>query len=153
MISCSHELEEDEMRYNTLSEYDEEIKRIDEILDNFEEYIENYPEDAGFKPTRMSLMYLREELKKERTDMRELQEEHSIHSRNEIIQVLDKVNTQYGSDLKLRTMNIITTPNLGGLPDEDKDKLIKLDAGPVYFNYVFDVENIMPILKKRVEYE
>ena len=153
MISCSHELEEDEMRYNTLSEYDEEIKRIDEILDNFEEYIENYPEDAGFKPTRMSLMYLREELKKERTDMRELQEEHSIHSRNEIIQVLDKVNTQYGSDLKLRTMNIITTPNLGGLPDEDKDKLIKLDAGPVYFNYVFDVEDIMPILKKRVEYE
>lgn len=85
--------------------------------------------------------------------MRELQEEHSIHSRNEIIQVLDKVNTQYGSDLKLRTMNIITTPNLGGLPDEDMDKLIKLDADPVYFNYVFDVEDIMPILKKRVEYE
>lgn len=25
MISCSHELEEDEMRYDTLSEYDEEI--------------------------------------------------------------------------------------------------------------------------------
>lgn len=64
MISCSYELEKDEMRYNTLSEYDEEIKRIDEILDNFEEYIENYPEDAGFKPTRMSLMYLHEELKK-----------------------------------------------------------------------------------------
>ena len=41
----------------------------------------------------MSLMYLREELKKERTDMRELQEEHSIYSRNEIIQVLDEVNT------------------------------------------------------------
>lgn len=40
-----------------------------------------------------------------------------------------------------------------GLPDEDMAKLIKLDAGPVYFNYVFDVEDIMPILKKRVEYE
>ena len=153
MISCSHELEEDEMRYNTLSEYDDEIKRIDEILDNFEEYIENYPEDAGFKPTRMSLMYLREELKKERTDMRELQEEHSIYSRNEIIQVLDEVNTQYGLNFKLKTRNIITTPNLGDLPDEDMAKLIKLDACPMYFNYVFDVEDIMPILKKRVEYE
>ena len=98
-------------------------------------------------------MYLREELKKERTDMRELQEEHSMHSRNEIIEVLDEVNTQYGSNFKLKTRNIITTPNLGGLPDEDMAKLIKLDACPVYFNYVFDVEDIMPILKKRVEYE
>lgn len=141
------------MRFKTVADYDNEIKRIDEILDNFEEYIENYPEDAGFKPTRMSLMYLREELKKERTDMRELQEEHSIYSRNEIIQVLDEVNTQYGLNFKLKTRNIITTPNLGGLPDEDMAKLIKLDACPVYFNYVFDVEDIMPILKKRVEYE
>ena len=98
-------------------------------------------------------MYLREELKKERTDMRELQEEHSIYSRNEIIQVLDEVNTQYGLNFKLKTRNIITTPNLGDLPDEDMAKLIKLDACPVYFNYVFDVEDIMPILKKRVEYE
>lgn len=85
--------------------------------------------------------------------MRELQEEHSMHSRNEIIEILDEVNTQYGSNFKLKTRNIITTPNLGGLPDEDMSKLIKLDACPVYFNYVFDVEDIMPILKKRVEYE
>ena len=85
--------------------------------------------------------------------MRELQEKHSMHSRNEIIEVLDEVNTQYGSNFKLKTRNIITTPNLGGLPDEDMAKLIKLDACPVYFNYVFDVEDIMPILKKRVEYD
>lgn len=85
--------------------------------------------------------------------MRELQEKHSMHSRNEIIEVLDEVNTQYGSNFKLKTRNIITTPNLGGLPDEDMVKLIKLDACPVYFNYVFDVEDIMPILKKRVEYD
>lgn len=141
------------MRFRTADRYDTVIKRIDEILDNFEEYIENYPEDTGFKPTRMSLMYLREELKKERADMRELQEEHSMHSRNEIIEVLDEVNTQYGSNFKLKTRNIITTPNLGGLPDEDMSKLIKLDVCSVYFNYVFDVEDIMPILKKRVEYE
>lgn len=43
MISCSYELEKDELRYNTLSEYDEEIKRIDGILDNFKEYINNFP--------------------------------------------------------------------------------------------------------------
>lgn len=85
--------------------------------------------------------------------MRELQEKHSMHSRNEIIEVLDEVKTQYGSNFKLKTRNIITTPNLEGLPDEDIAKLIKLDACPVYFNYVFDVEDIMPILKKRVEYE
>ena len=60
--------------------------------------------------------------------MRELQEEHSMHSRNEIIEVLDEVNAQYRSNFKLKTRNIITAPNLGNLPDEDMSKLIKLDA-------------------------
>ena len=69
MISCSHELEEDEMRYNTLSEYDEEIKRIDEILDNFKEYINNFPQDMSIKPTYISMEYLREELIKERDNL------------------------------------------------------------------------------------
>lgn len=58
------------MGLKTISEYDDEIKRIDEILDNFKEYIENYPEDARFKPTRMSIMYLHEELKKERKELK-----------------------------------------------------------------------------------
>ena len=70
MISCSHELEEDEMRYNTLSEYDDEIKRIDEILDNFKEYINNYTQEMGVKPTYISMKYLREELKKERKELK-----------------------------------------------------------------------------------
>lgn len=69
MISCSYELEKDERRYNTLSEYDEEIKRIDEILDNFKEYINNYPQEMGVKPTYISMKYLREELKKERDNL------------------------------------------------------------------------------------
>lgn len=81
--------------------------------------------------------------------MRELQEEHTMYSRNEIIELLDKVNTQYGSDLKLRTMNIITATEL---VDLYKD-IYKLDACSGYVKYVFDVEEIMPILKKRVEYE
>ena len=83
-----------------------------------------------------------------RADMRELQEEHSMYSRNEIIELLDEVNAQYGSNFKLKTMNIITTSTLGGLPLED---IINLDAFPTYFYYVFDVEDIMPILKKKVE--
>ena len=70
MISYSHELEKDEMRYNTLSEYDEEIKKIDVILDNFKEYINNYPQEMGVKPTYISMKYLREELKKERKELK-----------------------------------------------------------------------------------
>lgn len=71
MISCSYELEKDELRYDTLSEYDEEIKRIDEILDNFKEYINNFPQEMSIKPTYISMEYLREELKKEKDKLEE----------------------------------------------------------------------------------
>ena len=53
------------MIFKKLSEYDEEIKRIDEILDNFKEYINNYPQEMGVKPTYISMKYLCEELKNE----------------------------------------------------------------------------------------
>ena len=82
-----------------------------------------------------------------RADMRELQEEHTMYSRNEIIELLDEVNTQYGSDLQLRTMNIITATEPGDLYKD----IYKLDACSGYAKYVFDVEEIMPILKKKVE--
>lgn len=42
------------MRFKTLSEYDEEIKRIEEILDNFKEYINNYSQEMSIKPTYIS---------------------------------------------------------------------------------------------------
>ena len=54
------------MRFKTLSEYDDEIKKIDEILDNFKEHIEKCPEDNGTKTNYQSLKYIRDELKKER---------------------------------------------------------------------------------------
>lgn len=82
-----------------------------------------------------------------RADIRELQEEHTRYSRNEIIELLDEVNTQHGSDLKLRTMNIITAREPGDLYKD----IYKLDACSGYVKYVFDVEEIMPILKKKVE--
>lgn len=80
MISCSYELEKDELRYNTLSEYDEEIKRINEILDNFKEYINNYPQEMGIKPTYISMKYLREELIKERKELKikELRKKYKV---------------------------------------------------------------------------
>lgn len=33
------------MRFKTVADYDNEIKRIDEILDNFKEYINNYTQE------------------------------------------------------------------------------------------------------------
>ena len=58
------------MRFETLSEYDEEIERIDIILDNFKDYINNSPKEMGVKPTYISMKYLREELKKERDELK-----------------------------------------------------------------------------------
>ena len=56
----------DKMRFKTLSEYDDEIKKMDEILDEFKEYIEECPENMGTKTNYQSLKYIRDELKKER---------------------------------------------------------------------------------------
>ena len=35
MISCSYELEKDEMRFKKLSEYNDEIKKIDKMIDSW----------------------------------------------------------------------------------------------------------------------
>lgn len=58
------------MRFKTVADYDNEIKRIDEILDNFKEYIENYPEKIGVQGNYELLKYIREELKKERKELK-----------------------------------------------------------------------------------
>ena len=58
------------MRFKTVADYDNEIKRIDKILDNFKEYINNYTQEMGVKPTYISMKYLREELKKERKELK-----------------------------------------------------------------------------------
>lgn len=59
------------MGLKTIYEYDDEIKKIDEILDNFKEYINNYPQEMGIKPTYISMKYLREELIKEKDKLEE----------------------------------------------------------------------------------
>lgn len=35
------------MRFQTLSEYDDEIKKIDKMIDNWEKYIKTHPEEIG----------------------------------------------------------------------------------------------------------
>nr|DAN12678.1 MAG TPA: hypothetical protein [Caudoviricetes sp.] len=54
----------------TISEYNKEIKKIDKILYEFKEYIEECPEDIGTKWNYESLKYIRDELKKERKELK-----------------------------------------------------------------------------------
>lgn len=131
---------------NVMFILDKHVNALEIMRSTFEERLEDDVEGSINQIGQVMFALLC--AKSIRADMRELQEEHSMYSRNEIIEVLDEVNTQYGSNFKLKTMNIITTPSLGNLFGED---IINLDACPIYFNYVFDVEDIMPILKKKVE--
>lgn len=124
---------------NVMFILDKHIKALEIMRDTLEDEITNGDESQ--------VMFAILCAKSIRADIRELQEEHTMYSRNEIIELLDEVNTQYGSDLKLRTMNIITATEL---VDLYKD-IYKLDACSGYVKYVFDVEEIMPILKKKVE--
>ena len=85
-----------------------------------------------------------------RADMRELlYVDHFMCTKNDIIELLDEVNARYNSKLKLETKNIITASEV---VDLYKD-LSRLDAIPGYEEYVFDVEDIIPILKKKMEME
>lgn len=85
-----------------------------------------------------------------RADMRELlYVDHFMCTKKDIIELLDEVNARYNSKLKLETKNIITASEV---VDLYKD-LSRLDAIPGYEEYVFDVEDIIPILKKKMEME
>lgn len=57
------------MRFKKLSEYDEEIKKIDSVIDSWEKYIEERPEEIGGRTNCEGLKYIRDELKKERDNL------------------------------------------------------------------------------------
>ena len=57
------------MRFETLSEYDDEIKKIDKMIDNWEKYIKTDPEEIGAHTNCEGLKYIRNELKKERDNL------------------------------------------------------------------------------------
>lgn len=130
---------------NVMFILDKHIEALEIMRETFEDEITNADEDS--RDPLNQVMFAIFCAKSIRADIRELQEEHTMYSRNEIIELLDEVNTQYGSDLKLRTMNIITATEPGDLYKD----IYKLDACSGYAKYVFDVEEIMPILKKKVE--
>lgn len=129
---------------NVMFILDKHIKALEIMRETLENEITNGEEDSIAPISQVMFAILC--AKSIRADMRELQEEHSMYSRNEIIELLDEVNTQYSSNLKLKTMNIITATELVDLYND----IYKLDACSGYM-YVFDVEEIMPILKKKVE--
>ena len=54
------------MGLKTIYEYDDEIKKIDRVIDNWEKYIEERPEEIGGRTNCEGLKYIRDELKKER---------------------------------------------------------------------------------------
>lgn len=130
---------------NVMFIVDKHINALEIMRETLEDEITNGEEDSIVSISQVMFAILC--AKSIRADIRELQEEHSMYSRNEIIELLDEVNTQYGSDLKLKTMNIITAREPGDLYED----IYKLDACSAYVKYVFDVEEIMPILKKKVE--
>lgn len=130
---------------NVMFILDKHIKALEIMRETLEDEIIN--DDVESIAPISQVMFAILCAKSIRADIRELQEEHTMYSRNEIIELLDEVNTQYGSDLKLRTINIISAIKLGGLCKY----IYNLDACPEYPKYVFDVEEIMPILKKKVE--
>lgn len=54
------------MRFETLSEYDDEIKKLNRMIDNWKKYFEEHTEDIGGHTNYVVLEYIRDELKKER---------------------------------------------------------------------------------------
>lgn len=130
---------------NVMFVIDKYVNALESMRDDFEEKAMKDVEGCINQVEQVMFALLC--VKSIRADMRELHEEHTMYSRNEIIELLDEVNTQYGSDLQLRTMNIITATEPGDLYKD----IYKLDACSGYAKYVFDVEEIMPILKKKVE--
>lgn len=132
-------------KYNVMFILDKHINALEIRRETLEDEIANGDEDSIATISQVMVAILC--AKSIRVDIRELQEEHTMYSRNEIMELLDGVNAQYGSDLKLRTINIITATELRDLYKD----IYMLDACSGYAKYVFDVEEIMPILKKRVE--
>lgn len=130
---------------NVMFVIDKHVNALEIMRDDFEEKAMKDVEGSINQVGQVMFALLC--VKSIRADIRELHEEHTMYSRNEIIELLDEVNTQYGSDLQLRTMNIITATEPGDLYKD----IYKLDACSGYAKYVFDVEEIMPILKKKVE--
>lgn len=68
---------------------------------------------------------------------------------NEITELLNKINTRYKTDLKLKTINIITASRIFNI--DENETLSMMDICPEHDTYIFNVEEIIPILKNKIE--
>lgn len=57
------------MRFRTIARYDDEIKKIDKMIDNWKKYFEEHPEEIAGHTNYVVLKYIRDKLKKERDDL------------------------------------------------------------------------------------
>lgn len=57
------------MRFRTIARYDDEIKKLNRMIDNWKKYFEEHPEKIGVQRNYELLKYIRDELKKERDDL------------------------------------------------------------------------------------
>lgn len=57
------------MMFETLSDYDDEIKKCDRVIDGYRRYFEEHPEDIVGHTNHQILEYIRNELKKQRDEL------------------------------------------------------------------------------------
>lgn len=63
------------MIFETVAQYDDEIKRYDRMIDNYKKYYREHPEDIGGHTNHEVLKYIRDELKKERDKLKKRREQ------------------------------------------------------------------------------
>ena len=54
------------MKFKTVSQFDDEIKKIDKMMDDYKKYIKKHPKNIGAHTNHKVLEYVRDELEKER---------------------------------------------------------------------------------------
>ena len=63
------------MRFETLSDYDDEIKKCNRLIDSYKKYYEEHLEDIRGHTNHEVLKYIRDELKKERDKLKKRREQ------------------------------------------------------------------------------
>lgn len=72
-----------------------------------------------------------------------------MQNKNEITKLLNEINTRYKTDLKLKTINIITASRIFNI--DENETLSMMDIYPEHDIYIFDAEEIIPILKNKIK--
>lgn len=68
------------------------------------------------------------------------------HNMPEVTYIIDGINKHYSTNFKLVSRNVIVAEYLCGLVTD----LEKYDIFPEYEYYIFDVDEILPILKEKL---